>query len=312
MRTFNYSLWLFLCLLTNLSSKGITREDSLSKYDQLDSSEIIISTFSYRTGEQSLGRDAVLRVPEGYRLLDQQQSRVLVEQLWVNPANPNMLGILIPERTAPMSPGFHGFVVSFDPTGYMDEQEVKNINYDGLISNMNTALKKENLVRQQREVALISGATWALPPFYDEAAHALHWPIALHFDGNRLPMLNYEVRLLGRRGNLCITAIGRLGDLTMINEQLKTITGAIHFRPGYSYADFNPHTDKQLSLSSNSSLQIGVPIITLEKLVLWIRSILLTVAVGLAMVFFVYAMQYYHHRRKSGYRNIMPIDERLN
>ncbi len=62
------------------------------------------ATFTYKTGIIKLGNGAVLDVPKGFRYLDEAQSHRVLEDLWGNPEAAT-LGLLVPDSTAPMTPG---------------------------------------------------------------------------------------------------------------------------------------------------------------------------------------------------------------
>ncbi|MGF6928469.1 putative membrane-anchored protein [Chitinophaga sp. W2I13] len=311
MRAFFYSVVVFSCLTVSLNVLGLSREDSLSRYDKLDSSEMVAASFYYKAGEQSLGEGTILNVPEGYRLLDGAQSRVLVEHLWGNPENPNTLGLLLPARMGPMDKDFHGFVISFEPSGYMEESAIRQIDYTKLLTEMKEELKNDNLLRSGKGVGQISGMDWAFTPYYNKNNHSLHWARVLHFGKNEPSMLNYELRLLGRKGALCFTAIGKVTELEQIKQQLAIVAAAARFAPGNGYADYNPRTD-QSSRWVPASESVAGRMLSIDNLLLGIRSTLSMLLIILCMVLFVYGMNYYHHRRKSGYRKIMKVDERLN
>lgn len=311
MRTFFYSLVVFSCLTVSLKTLGLSREDSLSRYDKLDSSEIVAASFYYKAGEQALGQGTILDVPDGYRLLDAAQSRVLVEHLWGNPENPNTLGVLLPARMGPMDKDFHGFVISFEPSGYMEESEIRKIDYTKLLTEMKEELKNDNLLRSGKGAGQISGMDWAFTPYYNKDNHSLHWARVLHFDKNEPSMLNYELRLLGRKGALCFTAIGKVTELEQIKQQLAIVAAAARFAPGNGYTDYNPRTD-QFSRWVPATESVASRMLSIDNLLLGVRSTLSMLLVMLCMVLFVYGMNYYHHRRKSGYRKIIKVDERLN
>jgi uncharacterized membrane-anchored protein len=311
MRTFFYSFIVFSCLTVSLKTLGLSREDSLSRYDKLDSSEIVTASFYYKAGEQELGQGTILNVPEGYRLLDAVQSRVLVEHLWGNPENPNTLGVLLPARVGPMDKDFHGFVISFEPSGYMEESEIRKIDYTKLLAEMKEELKNDNLLRSGKGTGQISGMDWAFNPYYNKDNHSLHWARILHFGKNEPSMLNYELRLLGRKGVLCFTAIGKVTELEQIKQQLAIVAAAARFMPGNGYADYNPRTD-QSSRWVPATESVASRMLSIDNLLLGVRSTLSMLLVMLCMTLFVYGMNYYHHRRKSGYRKIIKVDERLN
>lgn len=310
MRTLYYSFIMCCCLSVSLQVLGLSREDSLSKYDKLDSSEIIAASFTYKVGEQELGQGAILCVPDGYRLLDARQSRLLVENIWGNPENPNMLGVLLPPKTAPADKDFSGFVISFDPSGHLDEQEAGKINYSRLLYTMKEELKNYNVLRSRHGEGVISSMDWAFPPYFDKKNRSLHWARVLHFADRQPAILNYEVRFLSRSGALCFTAVGKPADMARLRKQMELVTAAARFSAGNNYTDFNPRTDIAAQWTPEITM-VSSSILSVDKILSGLRSILLTVLVALCMVLFVYVMQYYHHhRRKPTYRKM--IDERLN
>lgn len=311
MRTFFCSLIVLGCLAVSFSALGLSREDSLSRYDKLDSSEMVAASFSYKAGEQELGRGTILNVPEGYRLLDAAQSRVLVEHLWGNPENPNTLGVLLPDRMGPMDKDFRGVVISFEPSGFMDEPEIRKIDYTKLLAEMKEELKNENLLRSGKGAGPISGMDWAFTPYYNKDNHSLCWARILHFGKNEAPMLNYELRLLGRKGALCFTAIGKVTELEQIKKQLAVIAAAARFTPGNRYADYNPRTD-QFTRWTPAAASLPGKMLSIDNLLLGLKNTLSMLLVLFCTMLFAHIMNYYHHRRKSGYRKIIRVDERLN
>lgn len=311
MHTFYCSLFMLLGLLAGLPASGLVKEDSLGRYDKLDSSDLLVASFSYKSGTQRLGGVATLAVPENYRFLDAAQSRVLVERLWGNAENPNTLGMLMPERMSPLDKDCWGFVVSFEPSGYLDDQEAGKINYNRLLREMKEELKMDNMLRSSRGGGVITSMDWAFPPYYNKSDHSLHWARILHFEHRGQPVLNYELRLLGRRGALCFTAVGNASRLKQIREKLPEIAAAARFTNGNGYNDFNPRTDEPARWTPETP-SLTSRFLSPENLLLGLRSTLSMLLVALSMVLFIYVMQYYHQRRRSGYRKMMDIDERLN
>ncbi|MFY0254293.1 DUF2167 domain-containing protein [Chitinophaga sp. 30R24] len=309
MRTFYCCVVILFCLITSFKTLSAPREDSLCRYDKLDSSDIIAATFSYKAGIQDLGNGIILNVPAGYRLLDASQTRVLVEHLWSNPEDSNTRGMLLPERMGPMDKNFRGIVITFEPSGHLEEQVATKINYNKLLLDMEDALRYQNVLRRQKGAGIITGMYWAFPPFFDKRNHLLHWGRVLRFENNLPPVLNYEIRLLGRRGAICFTAIGKVTEMQQIRKQLQMIIAATHFTNGNTYADFNPNTDPLANWAAEDSRSVA-SWFSPARLLLAFRSLLLMTLLLLCITLFVVMMQVYHQlRRKPTYRK---IDERLN
>ncbi|WP_143307360.1 DUF2167 domain-containing protein [Chitinophaga vietnamensis] len=303
-----FSSLLMICLSGPLKMFACN-EDSLSKYDRLDPADSIVASFTYHAGEQVLPGGTLLQVPHGYRFLDAAQSKVLVARLWGNRENPDMVGMLLPDGVGPMDEDVWGFEVSFESTGYVSEKGLSDINYDELLRRMKQALKEDNKLLIQQGLGPVTGINWAFAPYYDKEARALHWPRVLEFDEGRQAMLNYEIRVPGRKGVLCFTAVGDISQLPVIRRQIPIILNSIHFMKGYSYGDFNPHTD-QFAMLVPEAVMVG-RIFSPQNFWIFLRNSWLLLLVSCGMALFVYAMQLYHHRRRS-IRNVMRIDESLN
>lgn len=312
-----YSLVVLLCCLAITPGvSGLSREDSLSRYERLDSSDLLSASFSYKVGEQVLNQLAVLKVPQGYRLLEGDQARVLVEQLWGNPENPNTLGVLIPQRVSPTDKEVGGIIISFEPTGYLNDDDAQRINYNRLLYSMKEELQEDNLLKGGRSVGAIKTVDWAFPPYFNKSNHSLHLAKVFKFESKLSPFLNYEVRLLGRNGALCLTAIGKASDLQKIKAQLESVLEYTQFTFGNRYEDFNPLTDRKSSWGQDAPVLPSL-FFSKEKLVLVLRTTLLLILICLGMTGFVFLMQIYHHRRATDRKNIkinfdMNFDERLN
>ncbi|MFX6778579.1 DUF2167 domain-containing protein, partial [Acinetobacter baumannii] len=70
---------------------------------------------------------------------------------------------------------------------------------------------------------------WARRPFYDVAEKKLYWAKRLRFDNSAEETLNYEIRILGRKGVLDLNIIASMGALPLIDSRVNTILSMIYF-----------------------------------------------------------------------------------
>ena len=82
------------------------------------------------------------------------------------------------------------------------------------------------------------------PPRYDKATHKLYWAKELEFAGAPERTLNYNVRVLGRRGVLVLNAVAGMGQLASVESDMGDVIGLVDFNAGHRYADFVPGADK--------------------------------------------------------------------
>ena len=84
---------------------------------------------------------------------------------------------------------------------------------------------------------------WAAEPFYDDVNKKLHWAKELYFEGQEENTLNYNIRILGRKGYLNMNAISDIHQLPLVKENIDVVLSSVSFNDGNRYADFNPDLD---------------------------------------------------------------------
>ena len=90
---------------------------------------------------------------------------------------------------------------------------------------------------------------WASNPHYDKARHALHWAKLLKFGNNSEPTLNYNLRLLGRKGVLVLNAVASEEDMADIKASIPTSLANVDFAKGQQYLDFDSGLDEVAAYS---------------------------------------------------------------
>jgi uncharacterized membrane-anchored protein len=65
----------------------------------------------------------------------------------------------------------------------------------------------------------------------------------LHFEGDSAETLNYNIRVLGRKGVLVLNAIGSMDDLDVIKSNINPILANVNFTEGNRYEDFDESID---------------------------------------------------------------------
>jgi uncharacterized membrane-anchored protein len=102
----------------------------------------------------------------------------------------------------------------------------------------------ENKEREAQGYERVTLVGWAAAPRYDAATHKLYWAKELNFGGSPANTLNYDIRVLGRKGVLSFNAVSSMEHLAEVEEGMKQVLGFAEFVPGQRYADFNPGTDR--------------------------------------------------------------------
>jgi uncharacterized membrane-anchored protein len=224
--------------------------------DGRDSSEInlkrqmkfidsVEKAMKYETGKITIGNGITnLNVPKGFKFLNNEQSNYVLSTLWGNPPQKDILGVIFPENGGPFAEHSYAFVLTFDEMGYVKDEDADKINYDDLLKQMQKEEVEENAARKKEGYGSIHMKGWASKPYYDKNNKVLHWAKNLQFenqeDGNTL---NYEVRILGRKGVLSMNAVASMNDLDSVKKDIDKVLTIPSFTSGNTYKDFDSKTD---------------------------------------------------------------------
>ena len=126
----------------------------------------------------------------------------------------------------------------------MKDDDATKINYDDLLKEMRAGTKASSAEREKQGYPSIELVGWATPPRYDAAAKKMYWAKELKFGDSPENTLNYDIRVLGRRGVLVLSAVAGISQLADIEAATPMLLGAVDFQEGHRYTDFKPGTDK--------------------------------------------------------------------
>jgi uncharacterized membrane-anchored protein len=216
---------------------------------QVDSAQLFLDSlearFQYQQGEIQLADSiGTLNVPETFRFLDAQQSRFVLEQLWGNPEDETVMGMIVPANKPITSDDAWAFIVTYEEMGYVEDDDADDIDYDDLLEEMKTDAAAANEARVQGGYEPIEIVGWASEPFYDQDNKVLHWAKEIKFGETDVNTLNYNVRILGRKGVLVMNAVSSIGDLPEVQKSITPVLSSFTYADGLKYSDFDPDYDE--------------------------------------------------------------------
>lgn len=216
---------------------------------EADSAQLNIAevekSLTYQTGVIALeAGNAKLTVPQGFRFLDKKQSMFVLTDLWGNPADSSILGMLVPTTKSLLQPDGWAFTISYDEMGYVKDDDAADINYDDLLKEQQKEILEENPERIKQGFQPYELLGWASHPFYDKDKKVLHWAKELQFGQDSLHTLNYNLRVLGRKGIFMLNAIASMREMAEVKANIDPVIGSVAFTEGSTYADFNPEIDE--------------------------------------------------------------------
>jgi uncharacterized membrane-anchored protein len=207
--------------------------------------EQFVETLQFRSGNVNVeAASAVFALDSNFKYLEQRDARRVLEEFWGNPPDETVLGLVVPTDVSLAEEASWAVVVTASEEGYVSDVEASAIDYDALLKEMQASTAEENDLRRDEGYPTVDLVGWAAPPRYDAAAKKLYWAQELAFEGDDSHTVNYEVRVLGRRGYLSLNAVASREDLPAVAAGMQRLIPQVNFVAGERYADFNSSTDQ--------------------------------------------------------------------
>jgi uncharacterized membrane-anchored protein len=213
--------------------------------------EAFLKTLHPKTGDVSVPEaQATLKLGSNYSYLGADDAQRVLTQLWDNPPDKEVLGMILPSTDPKvlLDEKSWAVVVTYSADGYVSDEDAAKIDYSEMLQDMQKAAKDENPERLKQGYSAIELMGWAEPPRYDSSSHKLYWARDLKFtstDGkDEGRTLNYAIRVLGRHGYLSLNAVAPMAELAQVKADMPDVVSMAEFDAGNRYTDYNSSTDK--------------------------------------------------------------------
>ncbi|MBP7514469.1 MAG: DUF2167 domain-containing protein [Flavobacteriales bacterium] len=226
---------------TTLDTSAMDVEAMIQQYQ-----DSTIAAFNYQRGTVQLENGvASLVLPAGFKFLGQEQGTQVVKDLWGNRDAEGILGVIFPENDDPFSDSSYAYVIQYDESGYVEDDDADDIDYDEMLAELQKDEAQNNQQRSAMGMEPMYLIGWAAPPFYDQERKVLHWAKEIKFgDSAEVNTLNYNVRVLGRKGVLILNAVAAMSELEMVKQHVPEVLNIVQFNDGYKYEQFDSSVDK--------------------------------------------------------------------
>jgi uncharacterized membrane-anchored protein len=204
------------------------------------------------------GGNANLAITKNFKFLNAEQSHFVLHDIWGNPPREDVIGMIFPINGGPFTDSSFAFIVTYEETGFIKDEDADKIDYDEMLKEITKAEPEENQKRIKEGYPAIHFVGWAKKPYYDKENKVLHWAKEMKFGGGAVNTLNYEVRVLGRKGILSLTAISTINELPLVNANIDEVLKIPEFTAGNTYRDFNSSTDKVAAYTIGSLVAGGI------------------------------------------------------
>jgi len=235
----------FLLPLYAIADTETQTAEQIEQQKYIEWARGIWNSLDRQTGEVKLEKaSATLNIPENFYFLNAEDSEKVLVDVWGNPAGQQVLGMLFPSESTPFDEDSWAVTISYEEDGYVSDEDANHIDYSDLLEDMQKDTKAVNKERVQNCYAPIELVGWASPPYYDASSHKLHWAKELKFGDSPVNTLNYNIRILGKKGVLILNFIADINQKQLIEDNLSSVLSLAEFDQGSLYADFDPEYDK--------------------------------------------------------------------
>lgn len=209
------------------------------------SPEEFVASLEPQHGKIVLGDSlATLDLPDSLVFLDGENAQRLLVDAWGNPPDEvPPLGMILPADVSPLSEESWGVTVEFEPSGYVSDRDAADIDYSDMLRDMQADMRQANAWRKENGYEPVKLIGWAAEPHYDAQGKKLHWAKELKFGDSESNTLNYNIRVLGRKGVLVLNFVANMDQLAEIERNVPAVLAMTEFNPGQRYAEFDPDLD---------------------------------------------------------------------
>lgn len=273
--------FIFLCL-THLSFSQSTDTSSIAQEKALQKILDRDKEIKYQTGNVEVNADVKLSVPPGYKFMPQKDAEFVVFDFWGNPRQDGLLGMIVRDDYSIADPNKWAFIITYDNSGFVKDEDAADIDYDEMMESLQSEEEEGNKERAKEGYDAIHMLGWAAKPYYDQKNNILHWAKSIKFGDSADTTLNYDVRILGRKGVLSLNAVGTIDQIADIKSHIPDIIHIAKFKDGSKYTDFDPEVDK-VAAYTIGGLVAGKLLAKAGLLALLLKNIkLVLLAIGLA------------------------------
>lgn len=192
-----------------------------------------------------------MKVPDGHYFIEPDQARYILENIWGNIPDEEVLGMIVRSDFVPSNiNNDYSFVISYAPIGYVSSEKQKEFDHLELLNNIREQLQEANEKRLEQGFNALQVENWVMIPYFDDYKKALYWATELKVNGSDESLVNYNLRLLGKNGVLKINAVGTMDQLPAIKKVLPFILSQSEFMKGFR------HSDQANPVSSENNWQL--------------------------------------------------------
>ncbi|MEH6346138.1 MAG: DUF2167 domain-containing protein [Bermanella sp.] len=235
----------FILLSISVTSHAQDNDDLVTQDDYRNHAQQVWNTIEPEFGQVKLPNAvATLNIPSDFYYINPEDAEKVLTQIWGNPPGQNTLGMLLPAGKTPLDSDTWAVSIQYEEDGYVSDEDASEIDYSELLTGMQDEVNAASASRVKQGYGSIELLGWASQPFYDQASHKMHWAKELKFGQSDQHTLNYNIRVLGRKGVLVLNFIASMDQKYLIESKLDKVLAIADFDQGSQYSDFDPELDE--------------------------------------------------------------------
>lgn len=179
----------------------------------------------------TLGAHAEFTIPQGYSFLDGKTVKAWLEAAG-QPVSEDIVGSVGPTNAE------WSVIFYFDDCGYVKDDDKDKLDADKLLKQFQKATEEANEYRAKSGNPPIHVTGWEVPPRYNPETHNLEWAIRGTCENENI--LNYDTRLLGRKGIMKVKLIVDPKEFAATLPVFTNMMSGFKFVTGETYAEYKP------------------------------------------------------------------------
>jgi uncharacterized membrane-anchored protein len=236
------------------------------------------------------GPGATLHLGRRFYFLKADEAKQVLGE-WGNPpaGAEGVLGMVFPAGATFVDDDAWGAVVTYEASGFVSDEDADKTDYAKLLADAQAGEADENASLKKEGYATAHLVGWAQPPTYDRSRHFLIWARDIRFSNQDVDALNYDVRVLGRRGVLSLNLVSNMPKLPRVRADAADLAAVVTFDRGEAYADFQEGRDKAAGYGVAGLVAAGLGVTAAQKfgllamLLVFAKKALVFIAAGLAV-----------------------------
>jgi uncharacterized membrane-anchored protein len=198
-----------------------------------------------------VGHDLSLALPADSQFLAPPDAGKVLEKLG-SFHHDNLLGLVAPQAEEDW------FVtLRYEDEGYIKDDEA--IDANELLSTVREGVTESNDERVQKGFKALKVDGWSDPPRYDKARHHLVWALEVSDEDGK--SVNFNTRVLGRRGYVSVNLVTAPGKLSEYKPRAAALLGATTFAaaPATKISMARPTRSRNMDWPASCSVALVLP-----------------------------------------------------